>query len=211
MRERANAGSTATGGRFGAEELCIKFVNTVAWRKAAHSEERLDSPEMLFRWFHGAGLLRHGLQFAKLWRTDSRLANEMYEPALRLREAIYQLFVAHIDSEKPPAQAQIALNTFLGAGRSILAYRNKVFRWDTDGLEIRASNILTPIAWSAAILLAGPRLNRVKQCHDERGCGWLFLDTSRTGTRLWCSMGDCGNRAKARRHYERSKRIARSA
>jgi predicted RNA-binding Zn ribbon-like protein len=208
MRDRAKASSTATGGRFGAEELCIKFVNTVAWRKAAHSEERLDSAEMLFRWFLGVGFLRRGSQFAKLWRTDSRLAQETHVAALRLREAIYQLFVARIDSEKPPARALVALNTFLGAGRSMLAYRKKILRWDADGLGITPTTLLTPIAWSAAILLAGPRIKRVKQCHDEQGCGWLFLDTSRTGTRLWCSMGDCGNRAKARRHYARSKRVA---
>ena len=32
-----------------------------------------------------------------------------------------------------------------------------------------------------------------------------ILDESRAGTRRWCSMGDCGNRAKARRHYHKSK------
>jgi predicted RNA-binding Zn ribbon-like protein len=29
------------------------------------------------------------------------------------------------------------------------------------------------------------------------------VDTSRKGNRRWCSMGDCGNRHKARRHYHR--------
>jgi predicted RNA-binding Zn ribbon-like protein len=32
------------------------------------------------------------------------------------------------------------------------------------------------------------------------------VDESRAGTRRWCSMGECGNRAKARRHYLRRKR-----
>jgi predicted RNA-binding Zn ribbon-like protein len=35
------------------------------------------------------------------------------------------------------------------------------------------------------------------------------LDLSRGKTRRWCSMDDCGNRAKARRHYARGKVAAR--
>jgi CGNR zinc finger len=42
----------------------------------------------------------------------------------------------------------------------------------------------------------------------RRGCAngdcvlW-FLDTTRSGTRRWCSMAGCGNRLEARRHYRR--------
>ena len=57
--------------------------------------------------------------------------------------------------------------------------------------------MLTPIVWSAADLITGPRAQRVRQCADPEGCGWLFLDESRAGTRRWCSMGNCGNRASA--------------
>lgn len=44
----------------------------------------------------------------------------------------------------------------------------------------------------------------IKQCEDDRGCGWLFVDDSRLKNRRWCSMGDCGNVAKARRHRARA-------
>jgi predicted RNA-binding Zn ribbon-like protein len=33
-----------------------------------------------------------------------------------------------------------------------------------------------------------------------------FYDTTRNGTRRWCSMAICGNRAKAHRHYDRVKK-----
>src|ERR1700735_2051557 len=36
-------------------------------------------------------------------------------------------------------------------------------------------------------------------------CGWLFIDDSKNASRRWCSMQSCGNRAKALRHYLRSK------
>ena len=53
-------------------------------------------------------------------------------------------------------------------------------------------------------LLAGPRRLRVRQCANPQ-CQWLFLDDSKSGTRRWCSMSACGNRAKAHRHYLRVK------
>jgi len=56
------------------------------------------------------------------------------------------------------------------------------------------------MAVSALALLAPERLQRVRICPN---CRWLFLDRSRNGSRLWCDMAVCGNRAKARRHYQR--------
>ena len=60
--------------------------------------------------------------------------------------------------------------------------------------------MLWPVAHSAAELLISDDLDRVKQCADDRGCGWLFVDTSRNRSRRWCSMESCGNRAKVQRH-----------
>jgi hypothetical protein len=74
-----------------------------------------------------------------------------------------------------------------------------------SGGTAKPLDILAPIAWSAADLMTSPRAQRVRQCADETGCGYLFVDESRAGTRRWCSMGECGNRAKARRHYRRHK------
>jgi predicted RNA-binding Zn ribbon-like protein len=64
--------------------------------------------------------------------------------------------------------------------------------------------ILPPIAWSAAELLRDPDSARIKECAGD-ACGWLFLDTSKNHSRRWCEMRDCGNRAKAQRHYQKLK------
>jgi predicted RNA-binding Zn ribbon-like protein len=45
-------------------------------------------------------------------------------------------------------------------------------------------------------------LGRVKICPAD-DCRWAFYDTSRNGSRQWCSMALCGNRAKARAHRAR--------
>lgn len=44
--------------------------------------------------------------------------------------------------------------------------------------------------------------DRIRRCAHPNCVLW-FLDTTRNGTRRWCSMAGCGNRAKAQRHYER--------
>jgi predicted RNA-binding Zn ribbon-like protein len=51
-------------------------------------------------------------------------------------------------------------------------------------------------------LLQAEDRSRIRQCLDG-DCGWLFLDRTKNGSRVWCSSADCGNRTRARRHYER--------
>ena len=53
-------------------------------------------------------------------------------------------------------------------------------------------------------LLAQGPLERIRECPGQGTCGWLFLDLSKNASRRWCDMRVCGNRAKARRHYERT-------
>ena len=68
------------------------------------------------------------------------------------------------------------------------------------------------LAWEASadlLDLLRDQPDRVRRCagHD---CLLAFYDSSPSGRRQWCSMAVCGNRAKARRHYERSRSSARS-
>ncbi len=55
---------------------------------------------------------------------------------------------------------------------------------------------------SASSLLVTGHPDQIRLCGE---CGWMFYDTSRNHLRRWCSMKICGNRAKARRHYERER------
>jgi len=58
-----------------------------------------------------------------------------------------------------------------------------------------------------SILMDGRELRRLKMCPGDN-CGWLFIDETKNARRTWCSMETCGNRAKAARHYARSKSSA---
>lgn len=57
--------------------------------------------------------------------------------------------------------------------------------------------------WLAAdnlLKLMAEAPGRIKSCAHPHCILW-FYDTSKNGTRRWCSMAVCGNRAKAARHY----------
>lgn len=68
-----------------------------------------------------------------------------------------------------------------------------------------AGDLGAATAHSVLRLIAMPEDGRLKICPN---CGWLFLDRSKNRSRWWCDMTVCGNRAKASRHYRRSKGTA---
>ena len=72
---------------------------------------------------------------------------------------------------------------------------------------MRPQALDTATARSALLLVARPEPERLKICPN---CHWLFLDRSRNRSRAWCDMAVCGNRAKASRHYRRTREEPRS-
>ena len=73
-------------------------------------------------------------------------------------------------------------------------------RWQLTPLQ--HPDIPRLLALQVLDLLQSPQLHLLRRCHGP-GCGWLFLDRTRSHTRRWCSTSDCGNRDRARRHYAR--------
>jgi predicted RNA-binding Zn ribbon-like protein len=63
-----------------------------------------------------------------------------------------------------------------------------------EGIDRLVARVLAAIA--AADVEGAWR--RLKVCADDT-CAWAYYDGSRNGSRAWCSMKSCGNRAKARR------------
>lgn len=187
------------------EELAIRFVNTAAWRLRSSREERLPDAQALLRWLT-ANLLGSEHQsdpMSARWHTYEDDGAKAYEAAIALRETIYELLVARIADVAPPIEALEYFNVFLArpADGIRLEWMAGEMVWRID--EASDSDLLKPIIISAANLMTGPKAHRIRQCQDDRGCGWLFVDESRAMNRRWCSMGDCGNRAKAQRHYRR--------
>ena len=64
--------------------------------------------------------------------------------------------------------------------------------------------------WPARLVLAWGALQsdmpgRLRPCANDE-CRLFLIDRTRAGTARWCSMSGCGNRMKARRHYQRTRR-----
>ena len=187
--------------------LSLDFANTADWHATSQLIEFLTSYAELVAWSQHAGILT-GPQAQYLLEAAARNpaeADAVLARTIALREAIYRLFSAIAQGHTPQASDLALFNAELSAAmaHSRLVLAAEGFVWDWPGDEAALDQMLWPVVHDAAELLTSEELKRVGQCGDER-CGWLFLDLSRNRSRRWCSMQDCGNRAKARRHYRRS-------
>jgi predicted RNA-binding Zn ribbon-like protein len=128
----------------------------------------------------------------------------VFVEAVALREAIFRIFSAAASGADARAGDLALLNRTLARApaRKQLQPIDGSYGWRVERLKPTVSSLLAPVLWSAGDLLVERRRERVRRCANER-CQWLFLDDSKSGTRRWCSMTTCGNRAKARRHYLR--------
>ncbi len=184
------------GYRFIGGNLALDFVNTVADRLTPNKRrDYLRKDTDWVEWTRRAGI--HAGPGQRLRLRD----------ALRLREALYRILAAHLKAE-PPREPDVGLfNRFLRRARAgwKLQGRKAVWQWEWAGAA-GISYPLTRIAEAAEKLLTSRDLALLRQCSDAH-CGWLFLDRSQGRRRKWCSMQDCGNRAKVRRFF--AKRASR--
>jgi predicted RNA-binding Zn ribbon-like protein len=172
----------------------IDFVNTVAWRgDAARRIDYLVDCTDLVAWCRHAGLLTTAE--ARDLHINDASARRVLGQAKRLREALHALWTG---GAEPDA---VIGDTYMAAMRcrQLLVTADAV-TWAERELTTRTP--VDRIAMRAVELLTQNPLGRVKQC-DDAACGWLFLDSSHRQNRRWCSAADCGNRDRARRHYER--------
>jgi CGNR zinc finger len=74
--------------------------------------------------------------------------------------------------------------------------------WTLDVPEGRSAAARAVLAWDA-LREYGP--GRLRPCANAE-CRLFLIDRSRSNSARWCSMTVCGNRMKARRHYQRTRR-----
>jgi predicted RNA-binding Zn ribbon-like protein len=190
-----------------AGQLCLDYANTAEWHASNHPEEHLNSYSDLVAWAQQAGIFteevaQHLLQEAARRSVEATI---VLERAIVLREAIYRIFSAVAAHRSPEASDLAILNIAIReafARLQLIASTNH-FSWQWTSDDHALDQMLWSVARSAADLLTSDQLDRVGECADDRGCGWLFFDTSRNHSRRWCDMKGCGNRAKARQHYKR--------
>ncbi len=181
--------------------LSLDFTNTVSARQPAKGEEYLNTWDDFALWVERSGMFS-GSDLTAWKKMPPGDMSEVWG----LREALYEMFryvadhgivsVAHLD----------VLNGFLHE-----TYAHTGLRMSGSGIRRDVDEAPHPdkplwlIVLSAEALLLGGRFERVRACAN---CGWLFLDTSKNGTRRWCDMSTCGSQSKAKAYYHRRKNAA---
>ncbi len=185
--------------------LALDFVNTVSDRKNPENfRDYLDSFESLVMWSQRAGLLTPA-EAAMLFRVSVDQSGHSLQYAQKARESVYLVFRDWIENRSIRQERLKYFNGLL-----LDAYSYSEIGWNEGGLfrhfprkELHPDRTTWAVLLSAETLLLSDRLDRVKSCD---ACGWLFLDSSKNGTRRWCDMQTCGSQVKARNYYYRRKK-----
>lgn len=187
--------------------LCLDFANTLEDRPLCTKDDLKDYADLL-AFSRQTSVLddvsaRRLDQAAKRQPGDARAA---FRRAVAFRERLYAVFSSLARGREPEGQDLEALNRALGRAfaRLRVAKTPNGFGWDWTGDPEALDRVLWPVARSAANLLTSDERDQVRECASE-ACSWLFVDRSRTHRRRWCDMKTCGNRAKARRHYQKKR------
>jgi predicted RNA-binding Zn ribbon-like protein len=139
----------------------------------------LADPALARAWLAGAGGLG----------TDSELRH-----VLDVRRALQ----AVVRGQQPPAVLDRALR---GVTCTPTVTSNELV-WTLNVPPDRELAVRAILAWDA---LAKQSPGRLRPCANDE-CHLFLIDRSKTNTARWCSMAVCGNRMKARRHYQRVRR-----
>lgn len=192
--------------------LCLDFANTMSWRGSGAPVDHLPTYEELIRFALQSKVVSEG-EARRLRQEAARRpapAARALRTAVTLREALYRIF-AGLAGGRPPLPADLAtLNASLPSALTQLqvSVGKEGFAWRWEGEPQALDRLLWPVARDAAVFLTSMNLSRLRTCANPR-CRWVFHDGTRSGTRRWCSMAFCGNRAKIGRFRQR-RRAARA-
>lgn len=191
-------------------ELCLDFANTVNGHARQNPHEYLFDYRDMLLWGRHAGVLsaeEFGGLLGETTRHPSQ-AQAVFRQGLELRETIFRIFTAQAAGNRVDENDLQRLGAIWQAG---LAHLHLVhsdggfsLSWDDEPCLERLARL---VAASAIHLLTSPQMQQVQICSGER-CDWLFIDTSRNHLRRWCSMDECGNRAKMQRRTIKQKLTA---
>ncbi len=204
MGKGASRSDWKDGFVFVGKEVVLDFLNT----RPAQDEEPMELLKdfgAVLRWFQAAELLRPGevTSLERHWGRTAR-AQRTTEAMRELREelrsevvswehggAIHGSTVDHLNT----LLAEHPLRTKLKANGSAPVAE----LW----FEVREpEDLFAPLAYSAATLFTTVDHKRVRKCAR---CVLHFHDTSKKGTRRWCSMRLCGNRLKVAAYAARQR------
>jgi predicted RNA-binding Zn ribbon-like protein len=174
-------------------EQVREFVNTADLEAG---RDDLVSAATLTGWLIDRGFASRGVRAS---RAD--LAR-----ALELREAIRALLLANGAGTPSSSEARRVIDrtaTRAGLRPCLRADGTSVLEPDAAGIDGALGRVVAVIHAAAA----EGSWKRLKACRDD-DCRWAFYDHTKNHSGAWCTMGVCGNRAKARTYRARRRHVA---
>lgn len=198
------AGDWKDGFLFVGNQLALDFLNTRPIQNG-EPQELLGDFKALLRWFRAADLVS-SREFTSLQQWDgSSRAERILKEIRGLREELRKEILRWESGGKLHQATIEKLNSLL-ATHPILA---RMVETD-DGTRVdqyfearQPEDLFAPLAYGVAKLFAEAERTRVRKCGN---CVLHFLDTSKKGTRRWCSMQLCGNRLKVAAYARRQRK-----
>src|ERR1035437_4815754 len=162
---------------FDAGDLSLAFANTAEFHASAQPGEYLHNYGNFLHWAYlgrvvPAGSGQHLLEYALAHPQE---AENTLADALALREALFRIFTARAHDQPVEHKDLDLFNRFLSEAlmHARLVFQSSMAQWVWEGTENCLDWPLWPIARAAADLLTSENMQRLGQCQDDRGCGWL--------------------------------------
>lgn len=180
---------------FVGNHLFLDFINTRP-EMDGNAEELLTDWVSLIRWFRAAELIdsRQGTSFERRWAQSSE-ADKTVRAMWDFRERVRKDLLAWEDGAAVRNATLHELNDLMSKYPMLTRVKLHEGKLATAlWFPLQApGDLFAPLAFAAANLLSDVNPARVRKCEH---CVLHFRDTSKIGSRRWCSMRLCGNRAK---------------
>lgn len=184
--------------------LALDFLNTCPLQNGAPTELIADFSALL-RWFAAAELIsaRDGANLQEKWGHSAR-GQRVTENMRELREKLRQEILAWEHGDAVRRSTVSVLNRWMNERPMLTRLKRKGSAVSTElWFPVREpEDLFAPLAFSATTLFTSVDWKRVRKCNE---CVLHFQDTSKKGTRRWCSMRLCGNRLKVAAYASRQR------
>ncbi len=189
---------------FVGNQVALDFVNTRPVQNDEPMELLPDFPALL-RWFQATSLLtsREVANLQQHWGQSIR-ARHVLEAVRALRERLRKEILSWEGGSAVHHSTVDELNRLMAEHPMRTRLKEKGHSPSTELWfePHQPKDLFAPLAHSAAMLFANVDRNRVRKCDQ---CVLHFHDTSKKGTRRWCSMQLCGNRLKVAAYAARQR------
>lgn len=169
--------------------LALDLANTISWRNTSREVDHLATFDDVLAWSKDIGLI--GDDFVVSPPEERTLSGQV----IALRKAVYAAGSAIANGLDPLRRDSDVIRDIAAAALRHASLSGSPYTLHFNGIY----RVTGTVAWSALDLLRGDELSRLKQCPPD-DCHWLFIDRTKNGSRRWCDMGTCGNRAKKMTH-----------